>query len=49
MVTVTKIIVDAAHGHSKMVLNTLSKLKKINKKIPLYVGNVATGVAAKNS
>ena len=41
------IVVDTAHGHSKMVLNTLSKLKKINKKIPLCVGNVATGVAAK--
>ena len=25
------IVVDTAHGHSKMVLNTLSKLKKINK------------------
>ena len=41
------IIVDTAHGHSAKVLNTLSKLKKISKKIPICVGNIATGEAAK--
>ncbi len=41
------IVVDTAHGHSKKVLNTLSKLKKINSKIPICVGNIATGKAAK--
>ncbi len=41
------IVVDTAHGHSKKVLNTLSKLKKINKKTPLCVGNIATEDAAK--
>ena len=41
------IVIDTAHGHSKKVLNTLSKLKKINTKIPFCVGNIATGEAAK--
>tara|TARA_Y100000591_G_scaffold301488_1_gene295794 strand:- start:429 stop:1508 length:1080 start_codon:yes stop_codon:yes gene_type:complete len=41
------IVVDTAHGHSKKVLKTLSKLKKINTKIPICVGNIATGDAAK--
>ena len=40
------IVVDTAHGHSKKVLNTLEKLKKTNKKIPICVGNIATGKAA---
>ena len=41
------IVIDTAHGHSEKVLNVLSKLKKINSKIPICVGNVATGEAAK--
>ncbi len=41
------IVVDTAHGHSEKVLKTLSKLKKINKFVPLCVGNIATGKAAK--
>ncbi len=41
------LVVDTAHGHSQKVLKTLSMLKKINKKIPLCVGNIATGEAAK--
>ena len=41
------IVVDTAHGHSEKVLKTLSKLKKFNKFIPLCVGNIATGKAAK--
>ena len=41
------IVVDTAHGHSEKVLKTLSKLKKINNKIPICVGNIATGDAAK--
>ena len=40
------IVVDTAHGHSRKVLNTLSKLKKICKKIPICIGNIATGEAA---
>ena len=41
------IVVDTAHGHSEKVLKILSKLKKINSKIPICVGNIATGEAAK--
>ena len=41
------IVIDTAHGHSKKVLKTLSKLKKIKSKVPFCVGNIATGEAAK--
>ena len=41
------IVIDTAHGHSEKVLKTLSKIKKITKKIPVCVGNIATGEAAK--
>tara|TARA_Y100000591_G_scaffold41700_1_gene30794 strand:+ start:414 stop:1493 length:1080 start_codon:yes stop_codon:yes gene_type:complete len=41
------IVIDTAHGHSEKVLKTLAKLKKINFKIPVCVGNIATGEAAK--
>ena len=41
------IVIDTAHGHSEKVLKILSLLKKINNKIPICVGNIATGEAAK--
>ena len=41
------IVIDTAHGHSEKVLKTLSKIKKIAKKTPICVGNIATGDAAK--
>jgi len=41
------IVIDTAHGHSEKVLRTLSKIKRIIKKIPICVGNIATGEAAK--
>tara|TARA_Y100000816_G_scaffold292153_1_gene286101 strand:+ start:2079 stop:3158 length:1080 start_codon:yes stop_codon:yes gene_type:complete len=41
------IVIDTAHGHSKKVLNTLSRIKKISGAVPLCVGNIATGEAAK--
>ncbi len=41
------IVIDTAHGHSEKVLRTLSKIKKIVKNIPVCVGNIATGDAAK--
>ena len=41
------IIIDTAHGHSEKVLNTLYKLKKIRGNVPICVGNIATGEAAK--
>ncbi len=41
------IVIDTAHGHSEKVLKTLTKIKKIIKNIPVCVGNIATGDAAK--
>ena len=41
------LVIDTAHGHSEKVLKTLSKIKKINSKIPICVGNIATAEAAK--
>ena len=41
------IVIDTAHGHSKKVLNILTKIKKIIKNVPICVGNIATGEAAK--
>ncbi len=41
------IVIDTAHGHSEKVLRMLSKLKKINNKVPICVGNIATSEAAK--
>ena len=41
------IVIDTAHGHSEKVLRTLEKLKKSIKNIPVCVGNIATGEAAK--
>jgi len=41
------VVIDTAHGHSEKVLRTLSKIKRIIKKVPICVGNIATGEAAK--
>ena len=41
------IVIDTAHGHSEKVLKTLKKIKKIIKNVPVCVGNIATGEAAK--
>ena len=41
------IVIDTAHGHSEKVLRTLTNIKKIIKKVPICVGNIATGEAAK--
>ena len=41
------LVIDTAHGHSKKVLKILSKIKSIIKNIPVCVGNIATGEAAK--
>ncbi len=40
------IVIDTAHGHSKKVLNILSKVKR--NKVPICVGNIATAEAAKS-
>ena len=41
------IVIDTAHGHSEKVLKIISKVKKVIKNIPICVGNIATGEAAK--
>ena len=41
------IVIDTAHGHSEKVLKILSKIRKDNHNIPICVGNIATGEAAK--
>ena len=41
------IVIDTAHGHSEKVLKILSKIKKISQSVPVCVGNIATGEAAK--
>ena len=41
------LVIDTAHGHSKKVLRTLSKIKRFKTKIPICVGNIASGEAAK--
>ena len=40
------VVVDTAHGHSEKVLKILSKIKKIKSKIPICIGNIASGEAA---
>ena len=40
------IVIDTAHGHSEKVIKILSKIKKLNLKIPICVGNIATAEAA---
>jgi len=40
------LVVDTAHGHSEKVIKILSKIKKIKSRIPICVGNIASGEAA---
>jgi IMP dehydrogenase len=40
------VVVDTAHGHSEKVIKILNKIKKIKSKIPICVGNIASGEAA---
>ncbi len=40
------LVIDTAHGHSASVIETLKEIKKISKKIPVIVGNIATAEAA---
>ena len=42
------IAIDTAHGHSKNVIDTLMKIKKMNPNLPVIVGNIATAEAAKD-
>ena len=42
------IFIDVAHAHTKTAIDFIKKAKKIIKKIPLVVGNIATKEAAKD-
>ncbi len=42
------VFIDVAHAHTKTTLQFIDKAKKILKKIPLVVGNIATKKAAKD-
>ncbi|PIR66949.1 MAG: IMP dehydrogenase [Parcubacteria group bacterium CG10_big_fil_rev_8_21_14_0_10_36_14] len=42
------LVIDIAHGHSEMVINTLELLKNYNIKIPIIAGNVATPEAVRD-
>jgi IMP dehydrogenase len=44
---VDAVIIDTAHGHSKGVIDTLKRMKKLFPAIDIIVGNVATADAAK--
>jgi IMP dehydrogenase len=41
------IVVDTAHGHSEMVLKTVSAVKRLSNETQVIAGNVATSEAAK--
>jgi IMP dehydrogenase len=43
---VDAIVIDTAHGHSKGVLETLKRVKKVYPTLQCVVGNIATGAAA---
>jgi IMP dehydrogenase len=45
--SVDAIVIDTAHGHSKGVIDILSKVKSTFPKLDVVVGNIATGEAAK--
>jgi IMP dehydrogenase len=41
------IVVDTAHGHSEMVLQTVAAVKRLSNETQVLAGNVATGEAAR--
>ncbi|CUJ31075.1 IMP dehydrogenase [Cognatishimia activa] len=41
------IVVDTAHGHSKGVLDAVTRVKKLSNQVQVIAGNVATGEATK--
>ena len=41
------IVVDTAHGHSKRVLDAVTRIKKLSNRTQVMAGNVATGDATK--
>jgi IMP dehydrogenase len=44
---VDAIVIDTAHGHSKGVIETVKRIKKLYPNLQLVVGNIGTGEAAK--
>lgn len=41
------IVVDTAHGHSRRVIEAVSRIKKLSNRVQVMAGNVATGEATK--
>ena len=41
------IVVDTAHGHSQLVLDQISRIKRVSNKVAIIGGNVATGDGAR--
>src|SRR4051794_1316728 len=41
------VVVDTAHGHSKYVLEAVSRIKRLSNKVQVVAGNVAPGEGAK--
>ncbi len=41
------IVVDTAHGHSRMVAETVARLRKLSNRVQLVAGNVATAEATR--
>lgn len=44
---VDAIVIDTAHGHSKSVLDAVTRVKKLSNSVQVIAGNVATGDATK--
>src|SRR5262245_40465711 len=44
---VDALVIDTAHGHSKMVLMAVERVKKLSNRVQVIAGNVATGDGAK--
>jgi len=41
------IVVDTAHGHSKMVSDAVARIRKLSNSVQIVAGNVATGAATR--
>src|SRR6476646_1325217 len=41
------VVVDTAHGHSKMVLGAVNRIKRLSNKVQVVAGNIATADGAK--
>ena len=41
------VVVDTAHGHSRAVLDAVTRIKRLSNKVQVVAGNIATGEGAK--